>query len=564
MGATVSGSYAAIENYDFDSVIDSISNSGTIISNDGNAILNYGTLTTLTNNSSGLIIGSDGAWGVVNASSMDTLTNNGTIAVTGSGSTAVYNYNYWVDDPAPSIATITNNGTISSDDFGIYNEGTIGIITNTGTIISLNESAIWNVSGTINALNNAQGGNNAGALTYTGTLPANYKIIINDSTHYGQLSGNSVTGETNFGIYAGSLITSRIYTGVLQGLNDSNVGATRTGSYDGLDWTLAISSGTSWDLTFTGVSLVGTQASLQNSAQRLRSVFNQSIVSSNFANMNTYDCNLFDTKGMCISTGGRYTTVDNPNSNSSSAVVVVGYKATANIRIGGFLDQNFNNNTPTGIRISNKNPMMGAFAVWNKNLDGSGIQIKLANAYQEKDVTTTRNVIGLSEAGAGSTELNTQSYIGELSYAFTFKDNTLVRPYLALRHTTIKQDAYTEATTALVTAPLTYAALEDKSTAALLGIKLNHALTPKANLTASLGIEQDLNHKVDQYDASGVSGLTSENFNDNIKRTRPVASAGAYYDVTKSQRLSGSLTYQQLPFQATGATSLYVNYMIGF
>ena len=50
----------------------------------------------------------------------------------------------------------------------------------------------------------------------------------------------------------------------------------------------------------------------------------------------------------------------------------------------------------------------------------------------------------------------------------------------------------------MVTAPLTYAALEDKSTAALLGIKLNHALTPKANLTASLGVEQDLNHKVDQ------------------------------------------------------------------
>jgi hypothetical protein len=33
---------------------------------------------------------------------------------------------------------------------------------------------------------------------------------------------------------------------------------------------------------------------------------------------------------------------------------------------------------------------------------------------------------------------------------------------------------------------------------------------------------------------------------------------------TEAQRLSGTVTYQQLPFQATGATSLYVNYMIGF
>ena len=312
-----------------------------------------------------------------------------------------------------------------------------------------------------------------------------------------------------------------------------------------------------------GPSAIDTQSSVHNSAQKLRSIFNTAAISTNFANMNTYDCNLFDTKGMCISAGGRYTTVDNPSSNSSSAVVVVGYKATPNIRIGGFLDQNFNTTTPTGIHISNKNPMMGAFAVWNQNEDHLGYQVKIANAYQDKDVTTTRDVIGTSEAGRGKTELNTQSYVGELSYAFTFKDKTLVRPYLALRHTTIKQDAYTEDTTALVTAPLTYAALEDKTTAALLGIKLNHALTPKANLTASLGVEQDLNHKVDQYAASGVSGLTSENFNDNIKHTRPVASLGAYYALTKTQRISGDVYYQQLPFQSTGSTTAYFNYTVG-
>ena len=306
-----------------------------------------------------------------------------------------------------------------------------------------------------------------------------------------------------------------------------------------------------------------TQASLHNSAQRLRSTFNASATSTNFANMNTYDCNLFDTKGMCISAGGRYTTVDNPNSNSSSAVVVVGYKATPNIRIGGFLDQNVSNNTPTGIKISNKNPLMGIFAVWNQNADGLGVQVKLANAYQDKDVNTTRDVIGASEAGSGATNLNTQSYVGELSYALLAnQDKTTLRPYLALRQTTIKQDAYTETG---VANPLSYASLKDRSITALVGLKLSHAVTPKATLTASFGIEQDLEHSVDQYSAtsSSIANLTSENFNDSIKRTRPVASAGAYYAVSKTQRISGDVYYQQLPFQSTGSTTAYFSYMIG-
>lgn len=317
------------------------------------------------------------------------------------------------------------------------------------------------------------------------------------------------------------------------------------------------------ELVFTGPTSFDTQASLQQSARKLRSIFNASAISSNFANMNTYDCNLFDAKGMCISAGGRYTTVDNPDSNTTSAVVVVGYKATPNIRIGGFLDQNVNNNTPSGINISNKNPLMGAFVVWNQNQDGLGYQVKLANAYQDKNVDTTREVIGTSEAGKGSTDLTTQSYVGELSYAFNYNDKTLLRPYLALRHTTIKQDAYTESG---VTTPLSYASLKDRSTTALLGLKLNHQLTPKTILTASLGIEQDLEHSVDDYSATstGISGLTSENFNDSIKRIRPVASAGAYYAVSKTQQIAGDVYYQQLHFQSTGSTTAYFNYTVGF
>ncbi len=544
--ASGSADIYAIWPYTGTGTIDSIVNSGVIqMTNTGQSvgIFNYAnnTITTLTNSGTISTTG-DGFYGIGNNSHITTLNNSGFITTRGT-SNGISNNN----SGSSIIDTINNTGTISAVHTGQY-----GILNN----------------GVIGTLNNSQGvGNSAGALTYTGVLPTNYNIIIN-SDGFGQLSGTSVTSSTAFGIFSGSLITSRAYASVLQGLTTSNVGATRTGVYDGMTWVLSLQSGssTTWDLIFSGASITGTQSSIHSLASKLRGAFSSQVVATNYANMNTYDCNLFDAKGLCVSVGGQQTYVDNPSSsNMTSAVVVTGYKVSPTLRIGGFLNQNLNNHTSASVVISNDNPLMGLFAVWNQNEDQLGYQFKIANAYQDKDVTTIREVTGTSEAGRGSAELNTQSYVGELSYAFLAnEDKTLLRPYAAVRYTRIKQDAYTEEATAEVTAPLTYSALSDSSTAALVGVKVDHKLAEKLNLKASLGVEQDLYHHVDNLTATGVSGLTSENFNDNIKRTRPVASIGAYYMPVKNQRIAADLYYQQLPFQSTASTTAYVNYMIGF
>lgn len=481
------------------------------------------------------------------------------------------------------INNINNAGTISSDSAAIANYSPMNSITNTGTIFSSGFGIVSNSS--LGTLNNAQGlGNAHGALTYTGTLPSNYNIIINGTNNYGQLDVSSGNGLLSFGVHAltGANIgtAGTTYSNVITGIDSSKISNENTPltySNSGKSATYELRPGatsTVWDLYILasdffaagfalGPSTADTQASLQNSARKLRSVFNLSAISSNFANMNTYDCNLFDSKGVCVSLGGRYTSTDSPNLSSTSAVMVLGYKATPTLRIGGFVDQNLNNHAPSGIDISNKNPLMGLFAVWNQRPDALGYQLKIANAYQDKDINLTREVIATSEAGRGDTSLTTQSYLGELSYAFKHGDNTIVRPYFALRHTTIKQDAYTETG---VTAPLSYADLKDRTTSALLGLKLNYKVSSRTTLTGSLGVEQDLEHSVDRYSASasGISGLTSENFNDNIKRTRPVASAGAYYAVSNTQRIAAEVYYQQLAFQSTGASTAYMNYMIGF
>jgi hypothetical protein len=522
---------------------------------------------TITVNS-GVTVSAPGGTGVAfwnkPSATNTTIVNNGIITST---SESIYN--------PGTITSLINTGTISAN-IHFYNNSTIGVLTNTGAITG-GARSIYSL-GTIGVLNNLQGASSSALTLTNGNLPTQYNIIVQSISNYGQLSAAGSSGPMAFNIYGNlgttlvsgvgaSALTANRYRNVLQGFSSLAGVSGTTGTYGGYSYSLVTNGvlANSWDLLvyLAGPALADTQASIKASARKLRGIFNAATVSSNFSNMNTYDCNLFDARGICISAGGNYTAVENPNSNTTSAVVVVGYKATPNIRIGGFLDQNISSNLPSGIKVSNKIPLMGVFAVWNENADSSGMQVKVANAYQDKGITTTRDVIGSSEAGVGSTNLNTQSYVGEISYAYIYRDKTLLRPYFALRQTTIKQDAYTETG---VTTPLTYAALYDRSTTALLGLKLNHALTPKTTLTASFGIEHDLEHSIDQYSAtsSSIANLTSENFNDSITRTRPIASAGAYYAVSKTQRISFDVYCQQMRFQSTGSTTAYFNYMVGF
>lgn len=529
------------------------------------------TIYSVTNNNS--ITGGQSAIQTFNNTTIGTLTNNGSL----NAQYGLFLQNYSIVD------TVANTGSMNA--IRLDANVSLNTITNTGSIIGANGidnplDMMSMTSGSIGTLNNLQGGNSLNssttALTYNGSLPTNYNMIISSPTHYGQLFVTSPTGSTTFGI--SSLSNSNIgvagtrYLNVLTGLTVSNIDnentvlTYRNGNLSATYELITNGVTNAWDLLIlsmiNGASAIDTQASLHSLAPNLRNAFNAQTISSNFANMNTYDCNLFDAKGICMSVGGQQTYIENPSSNITSTVVVAGYKVSPHIRIGGFLNQNINNKTVSSVHISNKNPLMGVFGVWNKNEDGFGYQVKLANAYQDKDISTTREVIGSSEAGKGSTNLNTQSYVAEVSYALKLNDKTIVRPYVALRSTTIQQDGYTEDSS--VSAPLTYSAITDRSLTTLIGIKLNHALTSKVSLTGSLGIEQDLEHHADNLTATGVSGLTSENFNDSIKRTRPVASAGAYFTPVKNQRISGELFYQELPFQSTGSTTAYVSYAIGF
>ncbi|WP_048880501.1 autotransporter outer membrane beta-barrel domain-containing protein, partial [Acidocella aminolytica] len=201
----------------------SITNDGTIVASKGNisitgnaaglttvdGIYNAGSLIAITNDSAGLISG--GSNGIDNEGSIGVLANSGAI----SGSIGISN-------SGGSIGTLTNSGTISvASSSGIDNiGGSIGTLTNSGTISG--------ASGVDN------GGGSIGKLTNSGTISGRkYAGIYNGSGSIGTLvNDGTVSGMTLGDIYnekgaIGTLVNAGSITGT--GTNVISSGKTITG-----------------------------------------------------------------------------------------------------------------------------------------------------------------------------------------------------------------------------------------------------------------------------------------------------------------------------------------------
>lgn len=469
-----------------------------------------------------------------------------------------------------TITTIINQsgGYFGGGGSGISNAGSINTISNYGALLSNFGNGLFN-SGVITTFNNAQGGSASStettALTYAGNLPTNYNIIINSPTHYGQLSVTSPSGSTTFGIFSGSVIAKGTYSSVLSGISSSNLN-NNSGSINGFRWSLVNSSSNVWDLVIVGASTASTQQSLVNTASVLQGTF--TLQNSVIVNGFTYDCAVFDKRGICVSAGGRNTTVQAQGINNTSGLLIASYRLNKNnSRIGAWIDQNLSVSGPSTVQLGNSTPMIGLFGVWSQRPDGMGAEVKVSAAYGQKDTTINRQIVGsgasASEAGSGSSQLISQGAQIVAKYGFAVLSDVVVSPYAGVRYTQNNMGGYTEATTSAVTAPLTYSALNTNATTALAGVGARYQGIPKTTLFASAGVETDTSTNNGTYSATGVDGLTPVNFNPNPVKTRPTATIGGYYDILKNQRIGVTGIYRQEPFQAVSTTTVLATYTIG-
>ena len=417
-------------------------------------------------------------------------------------------------------------------------------------------------------------------MTYTGALPTNYNIIINGSSNYGQLTATHGSGSIAFNIYGNtgttlvlgvnaSVISANRYLNVLQGFSSLSGVTGTTGTYSSYRYSLVADAilADSWDLLtyLSGPSTADTQASLVNTSSALQS----SITLQNTVLVNgfTYDCAVFDKNGICLSAGGRNTTVSAGSINNTSGLLIGSYRLDANnSRVGLSLDQNFSTSMPGGtIKQSNNTPMVGVFGVWQENLDTTGWQAKLSAGMGQKDTTIQRTIVGTSEPGVGSATMISQGVQAMGKYGFAVVDDVLVLPYAGLRYTRNNMGGYTEATSSSVTAPLTMNKVNTNSSAALIGVEGKYKVMPDVTVLASGGVERNMSTNYDNYIAtsSTITGLTPISMNPNMVRTRPTASLGAYYDVEKNQRLGINAIYRQEIYQAVGTTTVMATYTVG-
>ena len=318
----------------------------------------------------------------------------------------------------------------------------------------------------------------------------------------------------------------------------------------------------------SGPSLENTQAAVANSAQALQSTY--ALQNSVLANSFAYDCAVFGANNVCVSGGARNTGVSAANGlNNTSALLIAAYRALPSVRIGAYADQNLSvNNGGSTVNLGNNTPLIGLFAAWNERQDGTGSEVKVSAAYGQKNTTINRGVVGsgstASEAGSGSSQLNSQGFQLLGKHGFGVMQDVVVSPYVGIRYTQNNMGGYTEGASASVTAPLTYSALNTNATTALAGVGASYRGIPKTNLFASAGIESDTNTSAGSYSATGVSGLTPVNFNANPVKNRAAATVGATYDVEKNQRLGVTGIYRQESYQAVSTTTVMATYTVGF
>ena len=328
---------------------------------------------------------------------------------------------------------------------------------------------------------------------------------------------------------------------------------------NGASYTWAVLSGP----YSSGPSSAETQAALQANVAALQGIY--AIQTGTINNSLTYDCSYFDSKGFCLSSGGRYSNASNSHANTTSAMVIGGYRFDEHFRFGAYVDQNlYNTEAGSVASLRSNTPLLGVFGVWNENADQTGFEARLAAAYNNSNMDINRVQVGTSEMGYGKTGIDTLSGSATLSYGIKVVPNWMASPYFGVRHTTVSSSGYSEQATTDVTVPLTYNGVNQESLTALLGIKASGRLTDHIGLQASAGLEQDMHTYTSAYAATGVDGLTAINFTPNMQKSRAVSTFGATYDVAKGHRLGLNAIWRQESFQSVDTKMAYVNYTMAF
>jgi hypothetical protein len=280
-----------------------------------------------------------------------------------------------------------------------------------------------------------------------------------------------------------------------------------------------------------------------------------------------YDCATFDALGYCLSFQARYSAMD--NMNEGAGVLIGARRLSQQLRLGAFLDYSLVRREPQGIKFGDPQPLTGAFLGYDQEGEGRGLQGKLTAAMNLGAVTVSR-ATGLpnTEPGVGKARLNSYGVAGEISWGLALEDGAVATPFVGMRYTQARRGAYGErAVTGVVDFPISYTPFSQSLVTATAGLRIKGQVTDQIGFQLGVGAEYDLTHKASAYaGASAIPGLESFALpgSETSNRYRGVGHIGLFYQIDRTQRLTGNVTVRGQAFSSQTAVNVMGGYQAAF
>jgi probable HAF family extracellular repeat protein len=275
------------------------------------------------------------------------------------------------------------------------------------------------------------------------------------------------------------------------------------------------------------------------------------------------DCAVYGSKGLCLSVTGRYDhSLDGTGVNDGVTGLRLGYRFNPHLRAGVAMDYTIAHSLPAQYQVASTDPSVGAFLSLEQREDGTGAGLRVSAAKSSEGLKITRDVIGMTEAGTGSSDLDGKGVEGELSWGWKVNGGWLLQPYAGIRYMKVDRKGYSE--TSGADFPVSYDDAVLETTTLLAGVRTAGKVSKHFGVHFGAGIEHDVHNRMD--DTTGTISLLGPYSVSAPGRdkTRAVASIGGFYSIGSSQRLGIDLDYRGQQISTSSAMQVAMTYCIGF
>jgi hypothetical protein len=183
--------------------------------------------------------------------------------------------------------------------------------------------------------------------------------------------------------------------------------------------------------------------------------------------------------------------------------------------------------------------MLGAFIGYADLPDGSGLQARIAAAYQHGSADFIRaNLIGSAKNVSADAGINTYGVAGQIGWGYKVMGDTLLTPYIGLAATKSERDSFSESgKSGAVEDPFSYDSFGVSQVTGILGVRMDGMVSQDVGYHLGVGLEHDFSYDVDNFTVKGDFGSDSYKSNYAPYDWRVTGAAGVYYMIDANKQI---------------------------